>query len=48
MSSGGVILAIGIFFFSVNVYWNNKLFDKKQQLEERERKLNKQAEEEKE
>jgi hypothetical protein len=45
MSSGIMLLVVGIFFFSVNVYWNNRLFEIKQQLEERERKLNKQVEE---
>jgi hypothetical protein len=47
MNSGELILVIGIFFFLVNVHWNNTLFEKKKQLEERERKLNKQTEEDK-
>jgi hypothetical protein len=46
MSSGALILAVVIVFFLANVYWNNKLFMKKRQLEERERKLNMKGESE--
>ena len=38
MDSGFVIFAIGIFFIG-NIYWNNKLYAKKVELEQKERGL---------
>ena len=41
-------LIVNILFFAVNIYWNNRLFEKKNELEDRERQMNmkKQGEEE--
>jgi GTP cyclohydrolase I len=34
-------LIINLVFFVVNIYWNNRLFEKKNELEEKERQMNK-------
>jgi septation ring formation regulator EzrA len=33
------LLIINLVFLAVNIYWNNRLFERKNKLEERERKL---------
>jgi exonuclease I len=40
MDSGFVFFVVSIIFFIVNVHWNNKLYAKKVELEDKERKLN--------
>ena len=37
MNSGGMLIAIGVLFSLVNYYWHNKIYQKKVELEEKER-----------
>jgi hypothetical protein len=39
MSSVAILFVIGFLFIGINIYWNGKLFTKKQELEDRERTL---------
>ena len=39
-------LIINILFLSVNIYWNNRLFEKKNELEDKERQMNMKKEKE--
>ena len=39
MNSGGILIAVGVIFFLLNYYWNNNIYQKKIELEKRERSL---------
>jgi hypothetical protein len=39
MSSVAILFVIGFLFVGINIYWNGRLFSRKQELEDKERKL---------